>query len=92
MTPVMTALVPGWSGRALPGFFPLHVRLGLLLSVVVAHLYALLTRWRPLGSLAPEDREAVLHDMAKHDRATLRALVQWWKLVALMTQEEPEWR
>lgn len=83
MKTLLAAIVPGFDGEPVPRWFPAHVRVALRLSAIVATACALVWTGRPLGLLPPPGREAVLERMAHHRLAPLRALVQWWKLVAL---------
>lgn len=86
MSEVLAALLPGWRGDPLPPEFPLHVRLALRLSVVVALLAALWLARRPFSWLDRPGQEAVLEALAHHRWASLRGLVAWWKLVAMVTR------
>ncbi len=49
---------------------------------MLAHVLALVWFRRPLTRAAPE----LLAHMAHHRWWPLRALVQWWKLIALVTR------
>jgi hypothetical protein len=82
---VFSAMVPGWTGAA-PDFMPAHVRLALRLSFALAWVWAIGTHLRIFGLMKPEDRESVVAGMAHSSLAPVRALVQLWKLVALVTR------
>jgi hypothetical protein len=79
VTAICTAIVPGWRGAPLP--MPRLTRAALLASVAVAHALAWAWYRRPLRRVAP----ALVERLAHHAWWPLRALVQWWKLVALVT-------
>jgi hypothetical protein len=83
---VFATIVPDWHGRPLPAAFPLHVRLLLLLSLSLVDLVALLRHGRTFRLLPPHRREQLLQDMALHRSPRLRRIVQWWKLLALVTR------
>jgi hypothetical protein len=83
---VFATIVPGWHGRPLPAAFPRHVRLLLILSLSLVDLVALTRHGRTFRLLPPHRREQLLHDMAQHRSARLRRMVQWWKLIALVTR------
>lgn len=87
---IFSAILPGWTGRRLKRTFPRHVRVLLELSGAVADLAALVRYGRTFRLLQPSQREALLNRMAHHRWAWPRALVQWWKLVALVTWLPPE--
>ncbi|MSP93353.1 MAG: hypothetical protein EXR79_16430 [Myxococcales bacterium] len=90
MDAIFIAILPGWHGRRLKRTFPRHVRLALKLSGAVADLVALVRHGRTFRLLQPSQREELLNRMAHHRWAWPRALVQWWKLVALVTWLPPE--
>lgn len=87
MEQLFAAIVPGWRGEALPALLPAPQRLALRLSILVPQVLALLWRGRRFGALDEAARSALLERMATHPSGALRGLMQWWKLVALMTQE-----
>jgi hypothetical protein len=84
---VCGAIVPGWRGHVPPACFPRHVQLLLLGSAWAFQLAAWLRFGRPLGRLGPAEREALLSDCSASEIPAMRGLVQWWKLVALVSRE-----
>jgi len=84
---VCGAIVPGWRGHVPPACFPRHVRWLPLASAWAFEGAAWLGFGRPLGRLGPGDREALLAGCAASENPTMRGLVQWWKLVALVSHE-----
>lgn len=70
----------------MPPSFPRHTLALLHLTLAVADLLAILRHGRTFRLLAPGRREALLQSMATHRMNWLRRLVQWWKLVALVTR------
>ncbi|MCC7385182.1 MAG: hypothetical protein IT384_25265 [Deltaproteobacteria bacterium] len=85
ITLVFLALLPGYAGDPLPAIFPRRVRWALAASAWIAAAYSLITRARRFSQLDPDDRERLIDALAHHRWAWLRALVQWWKLTALLT-------
>lgn len=83
---VFRAILPGWKGVRLPKEFPFRIRLALDASFLLVQLLSLLTHARPFGWLDGRQREALIGRMAYHRTVTFRALVNWWKLVALVTR------
>lgn len=86
MEKLFEAIVPGWKGRGLPSEFPLHVRVALRLSVLVVHWFAFKRHGRTFSGISFEKRVHIIESLYNHPNATIRGLVQWWKLTALMTQ------
>ncbi|MBM3266742.1 MAG: hypothetical protein FJZ01_03750 [Candidatus Sericytochromatia bacterium] len=86
---VCATILPGWQGRVPPGFFPAHVRLALLGSAWVFQFAALARSGKSFRRLDPAARQDLIERLAASRLAALRGLVQWWKLVALVSAEEP---
>ncbi|MBK8657718.1 MAG: hypothetical protein IPN22_02280 [Bacteroidetes bacterium] len=83
---VFEAIVPGWKGSEMPKEFPFHVRFLLRASIVLVHVFALKKHGLTFGMLKPENRIQIIEELYHHPNATIRSLVQFWKLTALMTQ------
>ncbi len=83
---VFRTILPGWEGVGLPKEFPFRIRLALGASFLVVQFLSFLTHARPFGWLDGRQREELIGRMAYHRAATFRALVNWWKLVALVTK------
>ena len=83
---VFEAIVPGWKGSEMPKEFPFHVRLLLKTSIVLVHLFAIRRHGVPFGMINIEKRIRIIETLYHHPSATIRNLVQFWKLTALMTQ------
>lgn len=83
---IFETIVPGWTGDVQLKYFPWHVRLFMRLSVAVVHFYAVRQYARMFHSLDAGKRMQVMHKLYHHPNASLRSLVQFWKLTAFMTQ------
>ena len=86
MKKIFETIVPGWKGTGLPKEFPAHVRFFLSASVIVAHLYSLFMFRKLFGMLTHTQREQVILKLYHHPNASIRSIVQFWKLTAFMTQ------
>lgn len=86
MKKIFEALVPGWKGVSLPDEFPLPIRMALRISVVVAHIFSIMKYGLPFGMLSFEKRVKIIEKLYKHRNTSIRNIVQFWKLTALMTQ------
>jgi hypothetical protein len=80
------AIVPGWNGRELPLAFPWHVRLFFRLSFLLPAIFSLMQHGKSFSKLSIEERESLLMKLYHHRSGSIRSLVQFWKLTALMTQ------
>ncbi len=83
---VFEAIVPGWKGAGLPAEFPLYVRVLLRGSIVLAHLASIKRHALPFGMISSEKQIKIIEALYNHPNSTVRGLVQFWKLTALMTQ------
>ena len=86
MKKIFEAIIPGWKGRHLPSSFPLHIRWLLNASVTLVHIASLVKYGKPFGRITHERRIIIIESLYNHPNATVRAIVQWWKLTALMLQ------
>ena len=86
MKKVFEAIVPGWKGVGLPKEFPQHVRFFLRASVVLAHVFSIARHGLPFGIISCEKRMQIIETLYHHRNATIRNIVQFWKLTAIMTQ------
>ena len=86
MKKVFEAIVPGWKGSSMPKEFPVHVRFLLKASIILVHLFAIKKHGLPFGMIKPDHRIGIIEELYHHPNATIRSLVQFWKLTALMTQ------
>ena len=86
MKKVFEAIVPGWKGVDIPKAFPLHVRFFLRASVVLTHVFSIARHGLPFGMISCEKRMQIIEMLYHHRNATIRNIVQFWKLTAIMTQ------
>lgn len=83
---IFETILPGWQGDVQLTYFPWHVRLFMRITVAVVHFYALKNHFRFFGMLSPQQQHRIIHHLYHHPNASLRSLVQFWKLTAFMTQ------
>jgi len=83
---IFKAIIPDWEGRKLPAAFPFHIRLVLRCSVLIAWFFALKKYGKTFSMLSQEKRVELMDYLYNHPSASIRNMVQWWKLTALMLQ------
>lgn len=86
MKKVFEAILPGWKGADLPNKFPAHIRFALRASVLLAHVYSIRHYGLSFGMISYDKRVRIIEKLYHHPSATIRSIVQFWKLTALMTQ------
>lgn len=88
MEKIFETILPGWKGNGLPKEFPWHVRSFMRASFIVVHFFSFKNYFKPFGMLNEKQRENIIQKIYHHPNASIRNLVQFWKLTAFMTNAD----
>ncbi len=87
MSLVFETIIPKWNGLHLLKAFPLHVRIFMRSSILLANLYAIAAYGLPFGWIDAAKREAVLYKIFYHPNPKIRSVGEMWKTLAFMTND-----